>query len=320
MPHTPPPLPQPTCSAPVAHEAPRWILWKQTLASVIKLALRSRRHGPPLPHHLADHRPALLLGNGPSLAQALENDADALRQAHLYVTNHFAQSPHYAALQPGHYVLFDPTFFADFDHRDAHLAPHRPAVEATLARISQHTTWPLRLYVQNSVRHSPTLRRLLQERPNITAHYLNYVVAEGLPAFRHWAYRQHRGYPRSRNVMHIALYIALHAGHQNLYLLGVENDYFRRIGVDDTTNRLFYYATYFYTQAEAPTGQRFYPTNMGNIGDFFEVQYLTLRGYYPLATWAQSQGQHVVNATPGSMVDAFARLPWPTLAQYLRQL
>jgi len=311
-------LPPPHTPQPVPPEPLRWVLIKRTVASLIKIALLSRRRGLPLPR-VADGRPALVLGNGPSVGPMLEHDADALRRAHLYVANHFAQSPHYAALQPQHYVLFDPTFFVIPPGHEA----HAPAVQATLTAIRQQTTWPLHLYVQASVRQSPALAELRQALPHMQVHYINYVVAEGLPGFRHWAYKHHLGYPRSRNVLHVALYIALYARHQNIYLLGAENDYFRRIGVDDQ-NRLFTYVTYFYQPT--PTGgvfdesQRVYPTNMGNIGDFFEMQCLTLRGYYPLQTYAQSQGQSIVNVTPGTVVDAFARQPWAEIAEALRKI
>ena len=111
---------------------------------------------------------ASILGNGPSLNQALADNLGFLKETDIYCVNLFALSTVYASLKPQNYVLLDPAFFMFNEQNDS-----RQDIKNSFDAIIQQTNWSMRLFVPFLSRNSYIIKKIKQERPNIQICLLN---------------------------------------------------------------------------------------------------------------------------------------------------
>ena len=80
----------------------------KTLASFVKLPIMSRR---PSPRSRESHDTIIIMGNGPSLRDAIENHRDVLMAHPRLAVNLSALTPDFRELRPDYYILADIAFF-----------------------------------------------------------------------------------------------------------------------------------------------------------------------------------------------------------------
>lgn len=262
-------------------------------ASLGRVALLSRRAsrggGAPAGEEM------VILGNGPSLRHAIDTQMAALMSRQRMAVNFAANAPEFADLRPQYYILADPHFFA---------APSSDPNVERLWRNLSGASWPMVLYVPCKRRRAA--RRLLREAPDITLRTFNMTPAEGLRPVAHLLFRLGLGMPRPRNVLIPAIMCALRAGFRTIYLCGADHTWSRTLGVDDQ-NRVVSVQPHFYRET-ASEQMRVNTEYAGyHLHHILRSLYIAFRSYHQIEPWAARLGARILNATPGSMIDAFPR-------------
>lgn len=270
----------------------------QSAKGMMKMALLSRRSSVsacPDPDV-----PLVVMGNGPSLATAIAEDADILKRYPTMAVNFAANAPEFRVLKPKYYILADPHFFVNADDANVRRLMHN------LADID----WPMRLFVPH--KFAKSLPTEVLTSPHVQVECFNAVGIEGCGALRRFAYSRGLGMPRPRNVLIPAVMVGMLMGYRTIYVAGADHSWTQTLSVNER-NEVVSVQPHFYKEDDREvkritTDYLKYPLH--RILDSFAVAF---KSYFDIRNYADSRGMMIYNATPGSFIDAFERRPLSAL-------
>lgn len=266
--------------------------FSSSAASIIKTILLSGR---PAPAVASREGELIILGNGPSLREAIDKHSDRLVASPLMAVNFAANTPEFRTLQPEYYILADGHFFSN------------PATDPNVARIWNNlgaTNWNMTLWIPRKYKKKAT--DLLQNNENIVIKIFNLTPLEGYDFLVHKLMDMGLGMPRPRNVMIPAIMAGIREGYRKILLAGADHTWTQTLSVDDD-NFVVSVQPHFYADNEKEHA-RVRSTYAGlHLHDVLGSMTIAFRSYWHLASYASSRGIKIVNCTPGSMIDAFDR-------------
>lgn len=264
----------------------------QTLATLVKLPLMSRRPSPRVKANLADT--IIIMGNGPSLRTAMEEDMDVLMEYPRLAVNLSALTPDFRALRPQYYILADIAFFLKEKTGKV------PALWATLAKVD----WPMTLFLPARARKMPEVGRL---PANVTVKYYNLTPAEGFRWLTHPLYDAGLAMPRPRNVLIPSIMCAVREGFKRIVLIGADHNWSRTLWVTER-NRVVSVQPHFYEDDSEELRRAEEIFKNVHIHDVYENYAIAFRSYFNVKAYTDRRGVEILNATPGSFIDAFRRV------------
>lgn len=262
-----------------------------SVKSLAKMVLQSRRCGV---RKVAEGGRIVVMGNGPSLNDTIADHRALLTRWPSMAVNFAANAPVFPELRPRFYVLADPHFFRN-EGEDENV----DRLWASLNKVD----WDMTLYVP-----SRFLRKAAARLGNrkITVEPFNSVGVEGFRPLRHAAYASGLGMPRPRNVLIPAIMLAIKAGYDDIVVVGADHSWMKTIAVTDD-NEVVSIQPHFYKEDKKEEERvrheyKGYPLHA--IVESFAVAF---RSYRMIKDFADSKKISIVNATPGSFIDAFPR-------------
>ncbi len=249
------------------------------------------------------HDECVILANGPSLGDTIQQHAHFLRDKDLICVNHFPSTEYYHQLKPAYYMTSAPDlwlddidkFFVDQSNR-------------LFRDMANKTEWSLNFYIPYESRKFSRWQSLLKKNPAIKFFYYNNTPIEGWKWFRHWCFKMNLGMPRPHNVLIPSLTHSINMGYRKIYLWGADHSWLSEISVNDQ-NLVLINQKHFYDR-QTSEGK---PLDKRGVGQRNMPELLTkfvhaFSGYFILREYAESRGVLILNATPGSFIDAFERV------------
>lgn len=273
---------------------------QQTLASgksIVKLALQSRRCGITSASD-RDH-PIIIMGNGPSLAETMRDQAESLRRHPLMAVNFAANAEEFYQFRPQYYVMADPVFFSDDPHSN---------VSQLWQNFNRRVDWPMTIFVPSPFKNLAGSRL---NNASIRIETFNMIGVEGYDWLENAAYSSGRGMPRPRNVLIVAIMVAMKMGYREIYLTGADHSWTRTLEVGDD-NIVVSVQPHFYKDNDAEHARVASVYKNIRLHELLLSFHIAFKAYFSIARYAASRGVSIYNATPGSFIDAFpraARLP-----------
>lgn len=239
----------------------------------------------------------VIMGNGPSLRETIEQNGDVLAKSKTLAVNFAANADAYRLLRPAIYVLADPHFFkVDTDGK---------ADDQNVTRLWQNiskTDWTMTLYVPCRVK----LPGFITNNGNITIKRFNMTPGEGLKGPVHWLYRHGLAMPRPRNVLIASIMVALREGYRDIRIVGADHTWSRDLWVDDK-NRVISVQKHFYNDNEKEFERVANEYAGYHLHDILNSLTIAFRSYHQISDYARAIGAKIINCTPGSFIDAFPR-------------
>lgn len=262
-----------------------------SLKSIVKILL-TRRRGPDI---TAQQRlkPLIILGNGPSLRQTIDNHTPALLSHPTMAVNFAANTPEFFTLKPEFYVLADPHFTNTSD----------PNVASLISAINR-ADWPLTLLLPYGM-NLPGL-----SNPRVTVMRFPAVGVEGARSLRSFAIRRRLGMPRPRNVMVCAIMCGIWLGFTDIFITGADHSWTRTLSVD-SSNRVVTIQPHYYKESESEEERVASVYTDIRLHQILESFSIAFRAYHDIADFTSRNGINVYNASPGSFIDAFPRRQLP---------
>lgn len=264
------------------------------LRSAGKLLLQCRRHTLPTVDAEEGRRGLIILGNGPSLRQTLDNDREALRSHHLMMVNFSALTPEFEQLKPSFYILADPHFGRQVND------PNVQRLREALQRVD----WPMTLLLPHA------MRAFKVNNPHITTARYNMLGIEAPGLLRDIVYDRGWGMPRPHNVLIPAIMCAAVMGYRNIWIVGADHSWPRTVAVN-SHNEVVPNQPHFYPTDAAEEQRINTAYTSRHLYEVLYSWYITFRGYHDIQRWARRRGINIVNATPTSLIDAFPRQALP---------
>lgn len=234
----------------------------------------------------------IIMANGPSLATTIAEHRDLLMSAPTLAVNFAAMTPEFRELRPRYYVLADPYFFAD-NSTDANLAKLRAGLKAV--------DWPMTLLVP--VRFAAAARRLY---PGCAMRTFNAVGMEGFAPLVHFLYRKGAGMPRPRNVLIPSIVLGMAMGYREIIITGADHSWMQTLSVTDD-NEVVSIQPHFYKDGEDEKARVRHDYRNYRLHQIVESFAVAFKSYHDIAAYAARRGVKIINATPGSFIDAFER-------------
>lgn len=269
-------------------------LMSQTAASaatLLKLPLMSRR---PSPRSHERRDTIIIMGNGPSLRDAMREDMDVLMAFPRLAVNLSALAPEFTTLRPDYYILADIAFFLKEKTGKV------PALWEALAAVD----WEMTLFLPASARKMAEVRRL---PANITVKYYNLTPAEGFRLLTHPLYDAGLAMPRPRNVLIPSIMSAVREGFRRIVLIGADHNWSRTLWVTDR-NRVVSVQPHFYKDDDKELRRAEEIFSNVRLHEVYENYAIAFRSYFNVKDYVERRGVEVLNATPGSFIDAFRRI------------
>lgn len=258
-----------------------------SLKTIAKVALQAKCLR--MPHQSGS---IVIMGNGPSLADAIRDHGNRLAQSTTMAVNFFANTPQFADIRPNYYILADPHFFRNLSDPNV----------ATLLENLQTVSWPMTLLVPHSAGRSLPIH----STDTLAIARYNAIGAEGFPCLTDFLFRHGMAMPRPRNVLIPAIMTAITIGFTDITIIGADHTWTRTLSVDDD-NHVVSIQPHFYKEdareaRRVATEYLAYP-----LHQILESMQMAFRSYHQIEHFARRHGIKIVNATPGSMIDAFTR-------------
>lgn len=262
-----------------------------TLKSSVKIAIESRRCSVKIAED--NNFPLIIMGNGPSLSDTIRDCSPALLSHPLMAVNFAANTDEFYQLHPKHYVLADPVFFAETQHEN---------VVKLWENLTGKVNWPMTIFVP--AKYKEFLNA--SSNPNLHIEWFNPVGVEGFKWIENAAFSSGRGMPRPRNVLIVAIMVAIKMGYRTIYLTGADHSWTRTLEVSEE-NMVISVQPHFYKDNEAEHSRIASVYKDIRLHQILHSFYIAFRSYFAIKRYADSHGIHIYNATPGSFIDAFER-------------
>ena len=265
----------------------------QSMASVLKVLLMSK--GASLGSDEGKDRELLILGNGPSLRISLNEDLVWMLSHDLMAVNFAALSDEFFKLKPRYYVLADGHFFNSYS-TDGNVRK----LWGNFGRVN----WDMTLLIPSKYKHFA--KPLLMHAAKLKVRYFNLTPIEGFNRLKHWLFSAGLGMPRPRNVLIPAIMDGMRLGYKKIFICGADHTWTKTLDVD-SENYVISIQPHFYEDNEEEH-KRVRETYKGlRLHDVLGSMTIAFKSYWEIADYAKKKKVEIVNATPGSMIDAFPR-------------
>ncbi len=249
-----------------------------------------------------NNKECVILGNGPSLIQSIDNNLESLNDKDLVCVNFFPETSYYQQLKPKYYITGAPELWIENVSDD-----WKTARIKLFMTLKNKTDWELIFLIPSIARKQKDWQNILSANENIKISFYNITAIEGYKWFRHLCFNADLGVPRPHNVITPALIMMLNYGYQNIYLLGADHSWLPDITVDND-NRVFTLHKHFYDKDTAnPVPMRNLKMGERKLHEVLHKFYHTFAGYFIIRDYAISLKANIYNATPNSFIDAFER-------------
>ena len=262
-----------------------------TAASLIKVPLMSRT---PSPASAESRDTVIIMGNGPSLRDAMAQHREVLERTPKLAVNLSALTPDFRELRPEYYLLADIAFFLKEKTGKV------PGLWQALAQVD----WPMTLFLPATARRMPEVTALPS---NITLRWYNLTPAEGWRPLTHFLYRTGLAMPRPRNVIVPSIMCLMREGFKRIVLIGADHNWSRTLWVTDN-NRVVSVQPHFYKDDDAELKRAEEIFRNVHIHDVYRNYAIAFKSYFDVRDYAEERGVTILNATPGSFIDAFPRI------------
>ena len=258
-----------------------------TLTALIKVAIQSRPTG--RIKSKKQENPLIIMGNGPSFRDTIDNHLDILCQNDTLAVNFAANSPEFFQIKPRYYTLADPLFFEDSD------AENMIALYDNLNKVD----WQMTLII-------PVKAPVKVKNPNITVERFNMVGVDGARWLKHILFDSRMAMPRPRNVLIPSIMVAIWLGYKEIYLVGADHSWMKSISVDND-NHVVSIQTHFYKDSNKELGRKRDLFANVKLHEVAHSYYTAFKAYHTILDYITPKGVKIYNATPESFIDAFER-------------
>lgn len=262
-----------------------------SLASLVKIALISGR---PSPRSRDKKDTIIIMGNGPSLRDAMQNDLGVLMAYPRMAVNLSALAPEFHKLRPDYYILADIAFFLKEKTGKV------PALWEALASVD----WPMTIFLPASARRMPEVKRLPE---CVTVKYYNLTPAEGFGWLMRPIYDLGLAMPRPRNVLIPSIMSAMREGFRRIVLIGADHNWSKTLWVTER-NKVVSIQPHFYKDDDKELRRAEEIFSKVRLHEVYENYAIAFRSYHNLKAYTDRRGVEILNATPGSFIDAFERV------------
>lgn len=258
---------------------------------------------PPKSAAIDPQRKLLLLGNGPSLTNDLQEIRHLRPTSYLVGVNLIVNTPLFKELKPDYLFISDPMFLSDSDH----LTPEYNRKIIQFYTELSDVDWPICIVAPQDFKR-PFLERLRTHNPSL----LNTTIFDfpssqiffGSPVIRAKLFNALLTSPLLTNVISSAIYYFLMTAQNTIYLYGCDADSFKNIQVNQSNNTVYSGYSHFYNPSQKHEDKHFISKTLDLR---FRQLFLMFAEFHALSKLASIRRIQIINRSSFSLIDCFSR-------------
>ena len=271
-----------------------------TILSLVKLMLLTKFNKS---SRVNDTRECIILANGPSLIDSINENDEFLQSKDLICVNHFPSTAYYEKLKPAIYITSAPDLWLeDIEQK---------FIDNSILlfdNINEKTTWSLKLFIPYEAKKYQRWQEQIHGNSHIEIVYFNNVGLEGFKWFRHMCFKLDWGMPRPHNVLIPCLMISLNMNYKNISLFGADHSWLKEITVTEHNEVLINQKHFYDRDSSQPETLDKKGVGQRNLYELLYKFMQAFKGYAVIKEYAISKNAIILNATPNSYIDAFDRI------------
>jgi hypothetical protein len=246
----------------------------------------------------------LIIGNGPSLKNELEDNRIFFEAVTSICVNYFPLSDEFQKIKPNAIVLHAPEFWIESVKEE-----YKTGRQKLFAALIEKTSWNLLIYAPIKAKYSATLVNNILSNKHISITFYNDTPIEGFNFTNALFFNLGLGLARPHNVVIPSLILALRQNFKQIYLTGVDHSWLKEISVDAENNVLVgQYHFYDDGNVKPAPMNKVGREKTRNLAEVLEKFIFTFKSYYQIKEYANRKNATIYNATKLSFIDAFDRI------------
>ena len=245
---------------------------------------------------IKNHENVIVLGNGPSLKNDLEDIAKKVDTHDFVCVNNFCSSPYYTTFKPSLYVFLDGYFFSEKAH-EMWIVQR----EKTFKIINEQTSWGMKIILPAGA--DETILREYIQNENIEIIKMNVFSENRIKLYDSGYYG-----PSQCNVLIYAVYLAIWSKYKSIEIYGADMSFHKDVEVDQNDNSLIHIFRHFNKEDEVhkcmKNPQRVEPFTMTEL---MQTTTDTFQAHEFLEQYAKTKDINILNCSSYSLIDAYKR-------------
>jgi len=237
------------------------------------------------------HDECIVMGNGPSLSDFLDNNINETAQKQMFAVNFFCNSHYFEQIKPSLYILLDPNLFS---------SPYKNSlkknIEELITRFNK-ISWEMNLFLPYKAKKSSFTKQINNKNINII--FFNNTPVEGFRLIEDLLFKRNLGMPMPQTVINAAIFIALNLRFKVVHLCGVEQSWLKYLSISNN-NEVRVGLNHFYKGSDKTGENR-------TLSEFLLSQVAVFKSHMRLQEYSCKNGLLILNHTPGSYIDAYKR-------------
>lgn len=249
-------------------------------------------------------KPLVVMGNGPSLNDNINNHYSILSQCDICVVNDFGLSEKYELIRPNYYFFVDDMYWLEKEKTIVKAIDNRNKL---FDKLNNVTNWPMVVFVPSAIFKLKYFQHIFLKNDKIKILPLNRYPYSGFDSIKYFLYRNNLSMPQVQNVLVAAIFIGLNLEYKKIFLIGTENDWTKYICVN-SHNQVCVVSNHFYE-----TEQNQLTPFLKGTGEIYKLSEIlsdlskTFTGYLELEKYSKVKRANIYNCCNNSFIDAFER-------------
>ena len=247
----------------------------------------------------------VVLANGPSLKTTLENPKtyEFIKNRTIFIVNSFVSSEYFYDLKPKYIFIMDPNYWnKELD------VEHNPRFAADLKSL-ESVDWELTFIMPTYAKEWNLFSNVINKNKHLKVKFINTNVID-IPneQVKFELYKQNAGCPIVQSVLVAAIYTAINAMFEKIFVFGADHNWHKNLEVGKD-NILYWKDEHFNDLEKIKYTPMYQPgtTIPVRISEEFKSYYTVFKVYEELEEYSKYVGVKIFNSSAVSFIDAFER-------------
>lgn len=249
-----------------------------------------------------------ILGNGPSLNDAIDYIMPNRQHFDCMVVNAFCSDKRFKKIRPEFYVLIDPLYYIEINNEIGINAEYEAKKSRRdIMSLVECVCWDMILILPIEAKKNKELIEIISSNKNIKVLYINTIVFYGWNWLEKFFLKRKRCSFHFQNVLNAALYCGIEMQYRKIILFGADHDWFKNIELDKNRHILIN-DKHFYNESGEKRVMVNYDGSFFTMGQLFSAFAKTFDTYEKLANYAKQKQVEVYNGGSKSFIDSFPHI------------
>jgi len=275
-----------------------------SLPKLVELAYLSIRHSRPrriIATLASKGQKCVVLGNGPSLKNDIDNLRNQIGTCDFFSVNHFADGDAFDVLKPIFYIFLDPYFWSSNVTET-----YKEKRSRTFENIKHKVTWGITIFIPSYA--DPVVFEGLKSNKCIKIFRYNGVGVTGVPHSLYCSLMK-TGFcaPYAINVVHHAIFSAMRMGYKAIDVYGIDSSVLQSFEVDQKTNQVYVVHKHYYGELRTIPNEAGLAKFPLTLAQCLQKEIDIFIGYEILSAYARKENIDLRNNSFFSLVDSLKR-------------